>query len=651
MRVDLQIGLEKSPDEYLATMVAVFREVRRVLRPDGCCFVNLGDSYAGYHGNKNSEIPTSSTNGWTNGYNENQRASPIKKRDASGGMSPNQSRPPSRVLACDSGGTEPAGSSALGSVCPDLCGECRGSLLSHSVHRIDLLEAVLRRENADWHQPCDVPRVAPVSTTRRSSQQPQASNSVASSQGARCLLCDRSLTDDALASARMVECTPYSAENGSASRSQDTDASGLASDSYTTASHRYKPKDLLMMPARLALALQAPQHYGPIAKETDRAWMAAFMDGEGTISIARNIASKSRGGVDYCQPSYTPFVTAGNQDVELVEQLVQITGCGKVGLKDRPYIDARQIKSRRDYYGWRVDAKLATAIIRDIYPFLIAKRKQAILAYNLSLSNEQGRSLRGNGALPRSEQEKREHLKLLVNACNQRQPVDMPSWLIEPPSNFEQGWWLRSDIIWYKKNPMPESVTDRPTSAHEHVFLLTKSGRYYYDADAVREEAVKFGSPAHLQGGNGERAGTREGLRGTQWDQASGRNLRCCAACGAPWTRQTEKRDTGRVQKMADGWDTGPGSHGTIHRDGWEKGAAGVPVTAQVTVGWLPSCSCGAGVAPCAVLDPFGGAGTTGMVADRLGRDAILIELNESYVTMMRERITKDAGMFAEFAP
>jgi DNA modification methylase len=57
------------------------------------------------------------------------------------------------------------------------------------------------------------------------------------------------------------------------------------------------------------------------------------------------------------------------------------------------------------------------------------------------------------------------------------------------------GWWVRSDVIWSKPNPMPESVTDRPTSAHEHVFLLTRSARYFYDADAVREEA-EYGYPA-----------------------------------------------------------------------------------------------------------------------------------------------------------
>ena len=69
-----QIGLEDTPQKYATRMVEVFREVRRVLRDDGTLWLNLGDSYAGYHGNKNAEIPTSSTNGWTNGYNENKRS-------------------------------------------------------------------------------------------------------------------------------------------------------------------------------------------------------------------------------------------------------------------------------------------------------------------------------------------------------------------------------------------------------------------------------------------------------------------------------------------------------------------------------------------------------------------------------------------------
>jgi len=76
------------------------------------------------------------------------------------------------------------------------------------------------------------------------------------------------------------------------------------------------------------------------------------------------------------------------------------------------------------------------------------------------------------------------------------------------------GWWLRSVICWAKKSPMPESVTDRPTSSWEPIFLLAKSERYFYDAEAVKEAAVKTGTDAHLRGGSGERAGTRGGLRG-----------------------------------------------------------------------------------------------------------------------------------------
>jgi len=106
---------------------------------------------------------------------------------------------------------------------------------------------------------------------------------------------------------------------------------------------------------------------------------------------------------------------------------------------------------------------------------------------------------------------------------------------------------------------------------------------------------------------------------------------KCCAECGAPWVRETERFDTGLTQKMADGWDTGEGGHGTIHRTGREKGETGVPVMGSRTIGFSPSCKCNAGTVPGRVLDPFGGAGTTGLVADRLQRNATLIELNPTY--------------------
>jgi hypothetical protein len=119
--------------------------------------------------------------------------------------------------------------------------------------------------------------------------------------------------------------------------------------------------------------------------------------------------------------------------------------------------------------------------------------------------------------------------------------------------------------------------------------------------------------------------------------------------CGAPWKRILEKIDSDKRQKMADGWDTAPGAHGTIHRQGREKGSKDIPVMENITTGWSPTCTCNAGEPiPCTVLDPFSGAGTTALVAAKLGRDAIGIELNPEYVKMSRKRISDELGMLTE---
>jgi DNA modification methylase len=242
----------------------------------------------------------------------------------------------------------------------------------------------------------------------------------------------------------------------------------------------------------------------------------------------------------------------------------------------------------------------------------------------------------------------------------------------------DRGWWLRQDIIWSKPNPMPESIRDRCTKAHEYLFLMAKSERYYFDAEAIREESG--------------------------------------------WTAD----DT----KMQDGWDTGPGAHGSVHRGGREKGKrvhvpgnkshkgktayeggderhrtkAGLVAFAErerARVRGLPprhtqylessdqsgldNVSRGDGrnkrsvwtvatqpfseahfatfppalIEPCilagcpeggTVLDPFFGAGTTGLVADRLQRNAIGIELNQEYADLAMRRIQREAGLFADIS-
>ncbi len=247
----------------------------------------------------------------------------------------------------------------------------------------------------------------------------------------------------------------------------------------------------------------------------------------------------------------------------------------------------------------------------------------------------------------------------------------------------DAGWYLRSDIVWHKPNPMPESCKDRPTRAHEYIFLLTKSSRYWYDADAIRTV---------------ESAETKK----LSYE-----------------TMDYKRRDSYREPT---GWDTGKGSHGTIHKNGrsdkqrghsrrhqgfnerWDfmtlaeqkangANARTVWTVASTAYKWLmcnhcktiyettkrlmwrdaeygkeflcyccrnwfhvsshfatfppeipkrcilAGCPCGG-----TVLDPFGGSGTTGAVAKELGRDFILIELNSEYVALAEKRINAVTG-------
>lgn len=249
------------------------------------------------------------------------------------------------------------------------------------------------------------------------------------------------------------------------------------------------------------------------------------------------------------------------------------------------------------------------------------------------------------------------------------------------------GWWLRSDIIWHKPNPLPESVTDRPTKSHEYLFLLTKNSSYYYDTEATSEIAVgdEPGNLTHKDKTayeNGDvHMRTKTGL--TEMTAVSRRNRRsvwtiaveafsdahfatfptklvepcilagtseygCCASCGAPWRRITERtRSFQSGSGRAGHTPSGKFARSTQAESGDYDIRMG-PVLTTRTIGWQPSCSCGGPVRPCTVLDPFSGAGTTGLVALRLGRNYIGIELNPEYVAMSERRIREDAPLFRQ---
>jgi DNA modification methylase len=204
------------------------------------------------------------------------------------------------------------------------------------------------------------------------------------------------------------------------------------------------------------------------------------------------------------------------------------------------------------------------------------------------------------------------------------------------------GWWLRSDNIWSKPNPMPESTTDRPTRAHEYVFLLTRRARYFYDAAAIRtvySEETKALSHETMN------FGRRDGY------------------------------------KMPDGWATRKGGHGSFHRDGREKGqkqrghgrrhagfngrwdalskeqqqAGGANARTVWSIATEPypeahfatfptelarRCILAGSRPGDLVLDPFSGSGTVALVADMLGRRSVGLELNPEYITLAERRIT-----------
>lgn len=229
----------------------------------------------------------------------------------------------------------------------------------------------------------------------------------------------------------------------------------------------------------------------------------------------------------------------------------------------------------------------------------------------------------------------------------------------------DQGWYLRSDIIWHKPNPMPESVRDRPTRAHEYLFLLTKSPKYWYDPDAIREPFApstisRFQQDIEAQeGSHRAHAGskTNGNMKAVGKNETSGDRRK--VGFNERWDAKesdvkVSKRDSfARDSKEADV----PGQHTRQHREDREpvdyghSGANARSVWSIPTVGYseahfatfppeLPARCIKAGC-PLGglVLDPFAGSGTTGMVAKQLGRKFIGFEINPEYAAMAVKRI------------
>jgi len=238
------------------------------------------------------------------------------------------------------------------------------------------------------------------------------------------------------------------------------------------------------------------------------------------------------------------------------------------------------------------------------------------------------------------------------------------------------GWYGRSDIIWAKGNPMPESVTDRPTKAHEYIFLLSKSKQYYYDADAIREPHKRDWSGSHgpnnskvtnVIGGQESHKGIMKAKPNTAghnkrsvWNVntkpfpeahfavfpekliepciLAGSSHKACEICGAPWERVVEIKEKGSYEYR---------NYAEQVNKPNQRGGGYIP-DRKSTTGWQPTCKCeNEGTGKSTVLDPFIGSGTTAKVAVANNRDWIGIELNPEYAEMIKRRIrTKRKLMF-----
>jgi DNA modification methylase len=342
-----------------------------------------------------------------------------------------------------------------------------------------------------------------------------------------------------------------------------------------------KTKDLVGIPWRVAFALQQPYYTGSIRRIEDRIWLAAMLDAEGCLFIHKRKTGQSNGqGYVRKNDNYGPGVEICNTSVAVVDRIMSLVGKGSISTSESGRHGRKQT-----LYRWNLRTTECREFVREVYPYLVAKQQQARILCGCPSSGERAEAA---------------HAALIGLHNGVQTDVDFPA----PQTMFEPGYYLRQDIIWSKSNPMPESVRDRCTKAHEYIFLLAKSERYYYDAEAVSEDAVGTGATTtgDLSYSNG--AGRRDNIPSSRLRvDRERRNRR------SVWTVTTKPYK---------------GAHF----------ATFPPKLIEPCI--LAGCPVGG-----TVLDPFTGSGTTGAVALEHGRKFVGVELNGEYIELAKARIGK----------
>lgn len=359
-----------------------------------------------------------------------------------------------------------------------------------------------------------------------------------------------------------------------------------------------KPKDLIGIPWWVAFALQQPYYTGRIKQERDRIWLAAIVDGEGCMFIHKRKAGQNNGqGYQRKSDSYGAGMEVANCHESIVKRCLEITGMGSICFQDK---ESRLKNRNQRLFRWNLRSNECRGIIREIYPYLVGKQHEARLVLGCPSSGKDAEKAHAG----------------LINLHNGFESnIDFPASI----SMFEPGYYLRSDIVWHKLNPMPESVTDRPTKIHEYIFLLSKNAKYYFDQGAVKGPILDSSIERlrHSWHGNKKRgwSGSAQNNIDRYFGTKSEEELSKIKSLGcnirSVWTITTKPM---------------PKIFGYEHFATFPQEIPERCIKAGCPKDGL-------------VLDPFFGSGTMGLVALRLGREFIGIELNPEYCEMAKKRI------------
>lgn len=260
----------------------------------------------------------------------------------------------------------------------------------------------------------------------------------------------------------------------------------------------------------------------------------------------------------------------------------------------------------------------------------------------------------GRGAQGSTSQRRgRSNVEAQMKGVSQRPPHGLKAKdLIGQPWRLafalqDAGWYLRQDIVWHKPNPMPESVRDRCTKAHEYIFLLSKSERYYFDAEAIKERAAgalagntkpTTGARAYEQGAAAHR--TAAGLHQWAERQRSRRDsFKRDASKRASAAAPGQSTGTHRPDRAEAEWDTETRNKRSVWTVATEPYGGAHFATFPTRL--IAPCILAGAPAGGIVLDPFFGSGTTGQVAQALGRRFIGVELNPAYKALQDERLAQ----------